>query len=117
MPESLPPPVSEDDAAEPGWYPDPHSPDLLRWWDGEQWSESDFKLRGDDGIPWWHPAELRDRFGPRTRAGSLFNVAMCGVIITGLTTSGLVTSVIGVAPMLALESYFVWIAIQAWWRT
>jgi hypothetical protein len=23
-----------------GWYPDPTEPDVLRWWDGEAWSES-----------------------------------------------------------------------------
>ncbi|MQA96959.1 MAG: DUF2510 domain-containing protein [Streptosporangiales bacterium] len=22
-----------------GWYPDPYSPSLLRWWDGERWSD------------------------------------------------------------------------------
>lgn len=23
---------------QPGWYPDPARPDLVRWWDGGQWT-------------------------------------------------------------------------------
>jgi hypothetical protein len=64
MPDALPPPTTDDGVAEPGWYTDPHSPDLLRWWDGEAWSETDFKLPGDDGYPWWHRSSLIERFGP-----------------------------------------------------
>ena len=25
-------------AVQPGWYPDPAQPGLMRWWDGEQWT-------------------------------------------------------------------------------
>ncbi|MEP6298560.1 MAG: DUF2510 domain-containing protein, partial [Ilumatobacter sp.] len=24
---------------QPGWYPDEQRPDLVRWWDGNQWTE------------------------------------------------------------------------------
>jgi hypothetical protein len=36
-------------AARPGWYEDPGATDLLRWWDGAQWSDQEFrpKLLGD----------------------------------------------------------------------
>ncbi|RXZ71739.1 DUF2510 domain-containing protein [Agromyces albus] len=68
MPDALPRPVTDDEVAEPGWYTDPESPDLLRWWDGEEWSETDFKVPGDDGYPWWDGKSLRKRFGPFTRA-------------------------------------------------
>lgn len=37
-------------APRPGWYEDPEAPDLLRWWDGVQWSDHDFRPKplGDD---------------------------------------------------------------------
>lgn len=32
-----PPGMSEVTRVPPGWYPDPQSGNLLRWWDGVQW--------------------------------------------------------------------------------
>ncbi|MBM7831349.1 hypothetical protein JOE59_002054 [Agromyces cerinus] len=29
--------------AMPGWYVDPEAPDLLRWWDGTAWSDTEFR--------------------------------------------------------------------------
>ena len=117
MPESLPPPVAEDDqASAPGWYPDPHSPDLLRWWDGEEWSETDFRLRGDHGIPWWHPGALKDRIGPFTRVGSVVNVVICGFLAASTLSSGFARDLLGIAPLLGMEAIFIGIAVRVWWR-
>ena len=116
MPESPPPLPEDDQAAEPGWYPDPHSPDLLRWWDGEAWSETDFKLPGFDGTPWWHPSSLRRRFNPLSRVGSVTNVALCGVLVWTTISSGLARDILDIAPLLAMEAVFVGIAAWIWWR-
>jgi hypothetical protein len=64
MSDAPPPPITGDLVAEPGWYTDPHSPDLLRWWDGEAWSDTDIRLPGDEGYPWWHRSSLVQRFAP-----------------------------------------------------
>ena len=29
----------------PGWYEDPEAADLLRWWDGTVWSETEFRAK------------------------------------------------------------------------
>ncbi|MEA2374526.1 MAG: hypothetical protein QOD53_989 [Thermoleophilaceae bacterium] len=35
-----PPPLTDGvDRPAPGWYPDPHAPAGLRWWDGAEWSD------------------------------------------------------------------------------
>jgi Protein of unknown function (DUF2510) len=62
MPESLTPPLGQDDeAAEAGWYPDPQALGVLRWWDGDAWSDIDVKPTGEAGYPTWHPEFLRER--------------------------------------------------------
>ena len=38
------PPSAMGTMAAPGWYPAPEAADMLRWWDGDEWSESEFKL-------------------------------------------------------------------------
>jgi len=32
----------------PGWYEDPDAPDLLRWWDGTRWSDTEFAAKAED---------------------------------------------------------------------
>jgi len=61
MPESPPPFAEGDQRAESGWYPDPQASKVLRWWDGDAWSEDAVKPAGEDGYPWWHPEFLRER--------------------------------------------------------
>ena len=34
--------------AEPGWYEDPEAPDLERWWQGEHWSDTEFRAKPED---------------------------------------------------------------------
>jgi hypothetical protein len=76
----LPPPQG---GAAPGWYTDPMAADMLRWWDGSEWSETEFKL----ARPLVKTRTRRDLLlGPVGRRGSLINVAMC----TGLVVFGIV---------------------------
>jgi hypothetical protein len=51
MPESPPPPSADDVNPEPDWYPDPRVKGVLRWWDGEGWSEDDVRPIGEAGYP------------------------------------------------------------------
>lgn len=66
----------------PGWYPDPHVPQQMRWWDGSHWTEDTYEraepvqqwgapavavvsphsATTDDGVPlagWWRRAVAR----------------------------------------------------------
>ncbi|WP_092966959.1 DUF2510 domain-containing protein [Agromyces sp. CF514] len=31
-----------------GWYEDPEASDLLRWWNGSEWSETEFRAKPED---------------------------------------------------------------------
>jgi hypothetical protein len=37
-------------SATPGWYEDPEAPDLLRWWDGANWSDTEFVPKPVDDV-------------------------------------------------------------------
>jgi hypothetical protein len=109
-----PPPPPDTGVA--GWHPDPETPGVLRWWDGDAWSESDVRPEGESGYPWWHPTGLSERFGPFTRAGSLFNVAVCTlIVIANLSILGTPYDPIRIVPLVLLETTFVVLAIRAWW--
>ena len=54
-------PPAEGATSAPDWYPDPETPGILRWWDGESWSSTDIRPAGEDGYPWWHPDSHRQR--------------------------------------------------------
>jgi len=32
----------------PGWYEDPEAADLQRWWDGQRWSDTEFRAKPED---------------------------------------------------------------------
>lgn len=94
----------------PGWYVDPHADDMLRWWDGEEWSESDFKLR---------PRALSQlrrelRLGPFGRLGSLVNAVFSGILMLGMIVAALTVDPqiwIGVAITAFLFVAFVAVAV------
>ena len=48
MPETAPD-APREDAAAPAWYPDPHRPGALRYWNGADWTEG-------TATPGWYPA-------------------------------------------------------------
>ncbi|MFF2372014.1 DUF2510 domain-containing protein [Agromyces sp. NPDC058110] len=108
---SLPPPSA---STAPGWYVDPVANDMLRWWDGAEWSETEFKL-ARRVIPPISAESRRDLLlGPIGRLGSLFNVIMCGVIIFGGLMIALTVTPFGwglVVAGLVLEVVFVTVAV------
>ena len=116
MPELPPPPDVDGRTAEPGWHPDPDAPGILRWWDGRAWSKTDVTLSGAARFPWWHQDAWRERFGPFSRIGSLFNLVVCSVLVAvNLTLLGTSTNLVGIAPAILIEAAFIAIVIRAWW--
>ncbi len=94
----------------PGWYVDPHADDMLRWWDGEEWSESDFELRPRTSF------HLRRelRLGPFGRLGSLVNAVFSGILMLGMLFAALTVDPhiwIGVAITAFLFVVFVAVAV------
>jgi hypothetical protein len=68
------------DSPDPGWYQDPVAADMLRWWDGTAWSETEFKL----AKPVTPAAASADsRLGPLGRRGSLLNLIVCSAVLVG----------------------------------
>jgi hypothetical protein len=104
---SIPPPPA---SAEPGWHADPIASDMLRWWDGAAWSETEFKL-ARLVLPAIKPETRRDLLlGPVGRLGSLFNIAMCGLLVVGGLVIALTLHPLGwglVATGIMLEVIFV----------
>lgn len=43
--------MTETPLPSPGWYPDPSGSEVLRWWDGERWTDSTHPLPGGEAAP------------------------------------------------------------------
>lgn len=87
-------------APQPGWYPDPHAPGSLRWWDGRAWTSS--VVPGSSGRAESQPEKSSARRG-RQRAWMWLAVLVLGilaavllpVLVVPIALAVLVTAVVG----------------------
>ena len=97
----------------------PVASDLLRWWDGAAWSETEFKL-ARPVLPAIKAETRRDLLlGPLGRFGSLFNIAMCSLLVVaglviastvnplgwGLFATGIVLEIIFIATAILIRRF------------
>lgn len=57
-------------ARPPGWCEDPEAPDLLRWWDGTEWSNTEFRAKPEDSERLAYVKSYQD-LSPRSPTNSL----------------------------------------------
>ena len=99
----------------PGWYDDPDAPDLLRWWDGSEWSDQEFRPRPEDSELVTYVKSYRD-LGPRSptnflaisslvQASMALILAAVLVAVSASLPSG--TATLGVATLLVLAEVVV----------
>jgi hypothetical protein len=84
---------------------------MLRWWDGEAWSETEFKLAKSVVSPAAATDWMR---GPLGRRGSLTNVVVCSAIVIGFVTfasAGYPAAWLGLVVGLPLECCFIAVAV------
>ena len=46
-------------ATSPNWYPDPHNPAVVRWWDGQRWTEHIRPVQQQPPAPAAEPGAVR----------------------------------------------------------
>ncbi|MFD1713293.1 DUF2510 domain-containing protein [Amnibacterium flavum] len=112
--DALPPP---HDDAEPGWYVDPMADDMLRWWDGAEWSETEFKLvKPPFGLT--EGTKVDVLLGSEGRIGSVANVVICAILIVGLIVFwvnqrfDIWLALLGLLALVGLEIFFVRAALK-----
>ncbi len=79
----------------PGWYPDPASPEQLRWWDGQQWSEHTAQAESEQLTQQLTPLPQNDR--PQgQRARKTWLIVAAGAAAVALVTTVAITAMSGV---------------------
>jgi hypothetical protein len=78
----------------PGWYEDPEAPDLQRWWDGESWSDSEFRARPEPGVLEDYVNSWRDSL-PNSPTNYLARQSLVVSAIALASTIGLLVLAIG----------------------
>jgi hypothetical protein len=72
------PPVTTPEAA-PGWYGDPAGARVLRWWNGQEWTD-DIAARGYEPLPAEH-LEKERRWAPRA------HYALIAIVVANILTA------------------------------
>lgn len=63
--------------SQPGWYPDPAAPNLVRWWDGYRWAEAVQTVGGPGGPgPAWGALDPRADVAEEAKSGHTAAVAL-----------------------------------------
>ncbi len=81
--------VGQTALVQPGWYPDPYSNGLLRWWDGAQWTAHTVPLHGPSS------ADPRQDLESEQRAARRAAPAVVGIAVIGAANAVVFATVVG----------------------